>query len=391
MRRLPLALTSAAALIAGCSTSTPAAERSATTAPSPSVSASAAASRAPTRQAGSLGIPPLLNPHDVYAAGRPGLLAPEARRARALVYVPDSESGTVHVIDQKTMKVIQVVRTGRLPQHVTPSYDLRTLYVDNDLGNSLTTINPRTGAFGRTIPVDDPYNMYFTADGRYAVVVAEAHRHLDFYDARTFRLVHRVTVPCKGADHMDFSSDGTHALVSCEFSATMLWVDMVRQRVVKQLQLPTDSMPQDVKLSPDGATYYVADMQHGGVYLIDAATISVIRFLPTGSGAHGLYPSRDSKTLYITNRTGQSISLLSFATRSLVGRWAIPRGTPDMGGLDASGKVLWLSGRYSAEVYAIDTTNGHLLARIPVGRGPHGLCVWPQPGRYSLGHTGILR
>jgi YVTN family beta-propeller protein len=388
VRRLPLAVTTAAVLVAGCSTSTPAAERSATPVQSPSASASASAVR---RAAASHGIPPLLEAGDVYAAGRPGRLAPEARLARSLVYVPDSESGTVHVIDQRTKRVIQVVRTGRLPQHVTPSYDLRTLYVDNDLGNSLTPINPRTGAFGRNIPVDDPYNLYFTADGRYAVVVAEARRRLDFYDAKTFRLVRRLPVPCKGVDHMDFSRDGTRALVSCEFAAKMIWVDMVHQQVLKELPLRAGSMPQDVKLSPDGATYYVADMQHGGIYLIDAARIAVIRFLPTGSGAHGLYPSRDSKTLYVTNRTGHSVSLLSFATRTLVGRWEIPGGTPDMGGLDASGKVLWLSGRYSSEVYAIDTRSGKLLARIPVGRGPHGLCVWPQPGRYSLGHTGILR
>jgi len=62
-----------------------------------------------------------------------------------------------------------------------------------------------------------------------------------------------------------------------------------------------------------------------------------------------------------------------------------------MGGVSADGRVLWLSGRYNAEVYAISTTNGKLLHRITVGDGPHGLCVWPQPGRYSIGHTGILR
>jgi DNA-binding beta-propeller fold protein YncE len=53
--------------------------------------------------------------------------------------------------------------------------------------------------------------------------------------------------------------------------------------------------------------------------------------------------------------------------------------------------VLWLSGRYNGVVYAISTRTGHLLATIPVGSGPHGLCVYPQPGRYSLGHTGIFR
>jgi hypothetical protein len=50
-----------------------------------------------------------------------------------------------------------------------------------------------------------------------------------------------------------------------------------------------------------------------------------------------------------------------------------------------------VSGRYDDVVYAISTGNGHLLAKIPVGLQPHGLCVWPQPGRFSLGHTGVMR
>ena len=62
-----------------------------------------------------------------------------------------------------------------------------------------------------------------------------------------------------------------------------------------------------------------------------------------------------------------------------------------MGGVSPDGRELWLSGRYDGEVYAIDTRNGKLLARIPVEAGPHGLAVWPQPGRYSLGHTGNMR
>jgi YVTN family beta-propeller protein len=62
-----------------------------------------------------------------------------------------------------------------------------------------------------------------------------------------------------------------------------------------------------------------------------------------------------------------------------------------MGGISADGRTLWLSGRYDNVVYAIDTTTGKLIRTIRVGVQPHGLCVWPQPGRYSLGHTGILR
>jgi DNA-binding beta-propeller fold protein YncE len=150
-------------------------------------------------------------------------------------------------------------------------------------------------------------------------------------------------------------------------------------------------MPQDVKLSPDGRIYYVADMRANGLWEIDAHTYRILRFQPTGAGAHGLYPSRDARYLYVSNRSAGTVSVLRFSTRKIVATWSIPGGTPDMGGVSADGTVLWLSGRYRSEVYAISTRTGKLLARIPVGAGPHGLCVWPQPGRYSLGHTGILR
>jgi DNA-binding beta-propeller fold protein YncE len=343
---------------------------------------------APTRAR----VPRLLDRADVYAADAAGRLSPAVRGARPFVYVPNSESGTVDVIDQRTFKVVRHFAVGTLPQHVVPAYDLRTLYVTNDLGNSLTPIDPKTGRPGTPIPVADPYNMYFTPDGRYAIVVAERLHRLDFRDAHTFALHRSVHVPCTGVDHMDFSADGSYAIASCEFSSQLIKVDIARERVTGVLDLRPGSMPQDVKLSPDGRVFYVADMAAGGVWLVDGDRLRVLRFMPTGRGAHGLYPSRDARRLYVTNRGEGSISLISFRTRRVVGKWRIPGGgSPDMGNVSADGKVLWLSGRWSGVVYAISTTNGRLLARIPVGAGPHGLCVWPQPGRYSLGHTGVLR
>jgi len=275
---------------------------------------------------------------------------------------------------------------------VTPSWDLRTLYVLDDAGNTVIPIDPRTARPGRPIPVDDPYNMYFTPDGRYAIVVAERLHRLDFRDAHTFRLHHSLSVPCSGVDHMDFSADGRYAIVSCEFSGQLLKIDIPSQRVDGLLTLRPGAAPQDVKLSPDGRVFYVADMSASGVWLVNGDTLRVLRFMPTGAGAHGLYPSRDARYLYVTNRGAGSISVISFKTRRIVKTWHIPGGgSPDMGNISADGKVLWLSGRWNGVVYAIDTKTGRLLAKIPVGAGPHGLCVWPQPGRYSLGHTGILR
>jgi YVTN family beta-propeller protein len=339
------------------------------------------------------GVPPLISKRNVYAADRVGNLSPVVRNAKPYVYVPNSDSNTVDVIDQRTFKIVRHFSVGALPQHIVPAYDLKTLYVTNDAGNSLTPIDPTTGKpSAKTIPVDDPYNMYFTPDGRYAMVIAERLHRIDFRDAHSFALQHSLTVPCSGADHLDFSADGAYAIVSCEFSGQMLKVDIQSQRVVDTLQLRAGAAPQDVKLSPDGKVFYVADMNTGGVWLLDGANLRVLRFMPTGAGAHGLYPSRDARYLYVTNRAAGSISVVSFATRHIVKTWHISGGgSPDMGNVSADGKVLWLSGRWNAEVYAISTKDGRLLARIPVGRGPHGLCVWPEPGRYSLGHTGILR
>jgi DNA-binding beta-propeller fold protein YncE len=330
---------------------------------------------------------------DVYRFGRPGALSPAVRDDLARVYVPNSESNTVDVISQRTFEVVDHFATGALPQHVTPSWDLRTLWVDNDKGNSLTPIDPRTGRHGRPVPVTDPYNLYFTVDGRAAIVVAEARRELDFREPHSMRLVKALHVPaCKGVDHMDFTADGRYALASCEFAGRLIVVDLRRRRLVGGIALRPGAMPQDVKLSADGRTFYVADMASDGVWLVDAHRMRRIGFQRTGKGAHGLYVSRDSRWLYVSNRDEGSVSVISLRTRRPVRKWRLPGGgSPDMGGLSADGRILWLSGRYDAEVYAISTRTGRLLHRIPVGSGPHGMCVWPQPGRYSIGHTGILR
>jgi YVTN family beta-propeller protein len=374
MRR-GIALLVAALLVAGCSGTPSRGMGGQPTSAPPSPAAVAAGS-----------------PVDVYAHDRPGMLSPVVRGQRSLVYVPDSQSGDVTVIDPATYRVIYRFRVGSVPQHVVPSWDLKTLWVNDNNSGDLVPIDPVTGKPGKKVAVADPYNLYFTPDGRFALVMAERHNTIDFRDPHTMRLIRSVKVPCRGPNHADFSADGAFFLTACEFSGTVLKIDTKGQKVVGSIALRHSAMPQDVKLAPDGSIFYIADMATNGVWVIDAASLKKIGFIATGRGAHGLYPSRDSRTLYVSNRGEGSISLIDFGTRRVVAKWRLPGGgSPDMGGVSADGKVLWLSGRYNREVYAIATDSGRLIRRIGVGAGPHGLCVWPQPGRYSLGHTGVLR
>jgi YVTN family beta-propeller protein len=338
-------------------------------------------------------VPPLLSKTNVYAADAPNRMSPAVRGVPLRIYVPNSSSNTVDEIDPSTYKVIRHFPVDTQPQHVVPSYDLKTLWVNNDQGNTLTPIDPRTGTPGKTVPVVDPYNLYFTPDGRNALVMAERLQRIYFRDAHTMKTQYILNVPsCPGVNHADFTANGRLMLASCEFSGRMIVVDVPRRKLLKTIPLRATAAPQDVKLSPDGRTFYVADMVSHGVWTLNARTFRKTGFERTGLGAHGLYASRDSRYLYVSNRGEGSISLISFSTGKPVRKWQIPGGgSPDMGGVSPDGKVLWLSGRYNAEVYAISTLDGTLLRRIPVGAGPHGLSVFPQPGRYSLGHTGVFR
>lgn len=360
------------------------------------------------RQRGHLaGMPPTVHRENLYSEAGAGRLSAALRHVAPLVFVPEIRSDEVSVIDPKRLRVVARFPAGRNPQHVVPSYDLRTLWVAGSAApghgkGSLMPIDAISGQPGRSIRVPDAYNLYFTPDGRFAIDVAEEDRRLDLRDPQTMRFHRSVRLrQCAGANHADFDIDGQYMILSCEFDGHLVKLDLPQFRVVKVLPLPQPSMPQDVRVGPDGKLFYVADMMRDGVFLIDGENLTVKGFIHTGMGAHGLVVSRDGKHLYVTNRGSHvlrapprgpgSVSVIDFATDRVVRTWPIPGGgSPDMGNISADGRYLWVSGRFDDVAYRIDTKTGQVV-QIPVGKEPHGLTIWPQPGRYSLGHTGNMR
>jgi DNA-binding beta-propeller fold protein YncE len=342
------------------------------------------------------GMPPVTDLHNVYANAGANMVLDAAKQDKPLVYVPHSGSGDVWVIDPATFEVVAKYPAGVELQHVVPSYDMRTLYATDDEGDHLLPFDPKTGQPGQKIPVIDPYNMYFTPDGKFAISVAERLRKLVWYDPHTWQKQDETAVPdCAGIDHADFSPDGRTAVFTCEFAGRVAVIDIASHHLLRMIDMPqrhTVMGPQDIKLAPDGSVYYIADSDANGLWVLDGAATKVLRFIPTGGGAHGIYLSRDAKQLYVTNRHEGSVSVLDSYTGAEQAKWRLPGGgSPDMGNVTADGSQLWLSGRYDRVIYVLSTKDGSLLKKIPAGNQPHGLCVWPQPGRYSLGHTGITR
>ena len=386
------------------------------------------------------GMAAVIDPSNLYSEIGSGHMSPAVAGALERVYVPNRGANTVSVIDPATLKVIANFKVGVNPQHVVPAWDLRTLWVANNAegrgDGSLTPIDPLTAKPGASIRVDDPYNMYWTPDGRSAIVVAEAYKRLDFRDPASMALQYSIATPeCDGINHADFSIDGRHAFFTCEFDGAITKIDLQDRKVLGTLKLSryfsrpdvlatlalpgrkprkipdpsqlgaeictTKGMPQDVRASPDGKLFFVADMMADGVHVVDGASFKQVGFIPTGVGTHGLYPSRDGRLLYVANRGSNkihgrphgkgSVSVIDFASQAVLHTWPVPGGgSPDMGNVSADGRYLWLSGRFDNVVYRFDTSSG-AVDQIKVGREPHGLTVWPQPGRYSLGHTGNLR
>ncbi|MGE5446208.1 MAG: YncE family protein, partial [Ignavibacteriales bacterium] len=182
-------------------------------------------------------MPPVVDPTNLYSEASAGRLSPAVADALRRVYVPNVRSNDVYVIDPTTLKVVDRFKVGVNPQHVVPSWDLKTLWVANNAegrtDGSLTPIDPKTGKPGLAIAVDDPYNMYFTPDGRSAIVVAEALKRLDFRDPHTMALQSSLATPqCAGINHADFSIDGRYVIFTCEFNGGLVKIDLVKRRVL---------------------------------------------------------------------------------------------------------------------------------------------------------------
>ncbi len=304
------------------------------------------------------------------------------------VYVPDETNGNITVIDPGTFQIIDRYPSGKTAHHVGASPDFTHLYVNNMGSSTLLEIDAQTGRPTRTIPVAAPYNLYFTTDGTKGMVAAEPNNSLDFYDATTWQLIKRLRLPCNGVDHADLSADGRYLLISCEFDGQVFKVDTDHMSILGSVRV--GGLPIDIKASPDGAVFYVANQGRHGVSVIDPVAMREIDFLPTGRGAHGFAVSRDTNSLYVANRLEGTISTIDFSTRAITQTWRVG-GSPDMLVVSPDGSQLWTSNRFNGSVSAIDTSSGGVINTIVTGATPHGLTYFPEPGKISIGHNGVYR
>ncbi|QXJ22082.1 YncE family protein [Actinomadura graeca] len=321
----------------------------------------------------------------VYAATGAGMIAPVARDMPPRLYVANGR--VIDVIDPGTARIVRRLGAGGEASRVVPSWDLRRLWAADTAHGTLVPVGPRSGRRGRPRGVAAPEGLYFTPDGRDALVLAGRERRIDVRDPRTMLPRASVPLPC-AARHADFSPDGAFLVASCP-AGRLVRVDVPGRRVAGTVRLPSGARPGDLRLSPDGTGFFVADPVRGGVWVVDARRSARPGFVPTAPGARGLAISRDARRLFVVG--GGTVTAVEFGTRRIAGRWPLPHGgSPVPGGVSSDGAALWLADA-SGLVYALSTRTGKVLRKVWVGGRPSGLIVHPQPGRYSLGGSGLYR
>ena len=323
------------------------------------------------------GMPPVLDPNNIYAADSPNNLSEVVKGDPELVYVPNFRSATVSVIDPKTYKIIKTIKTHAGPQHIVPSWDLKTLWVNDNKGNYLTPIDPKTVTAQKDVYVHDPYNLYFTPNGKYAVVMAEADKQIVFRDPQTMAIKKTLKVPCDGVNHADWTADGNQFVATCEFTGKLILVDTPKMKLLKVATLPKKTemnpMPQDIKISPDGKTYYIADMASNGIWVMPVNKFGHFTFIRTGKGAHAFRSAGDGRHVFVSNRVANTISRIDLQTFSVVATYPAPGG-PDCMDLMADGKTILVTSRWARKLTVIDLASKKIVRQVPVGKSPHG--VW---------------
>ncbi|MEO3828520.1 YncE family protein [Actinomadura sp. B10D3] len=322
----------------------------------------------------------------VYAATGAGMIAPNARGMPARLYVAGGR--VISVVDPATLRAAFRTGPGTAVAQIVPSWDLRRLWAIDRARGALVPVGPRSGRRGRPVPVTAPAGLYFTPDGQDALVLARRPPRIDVRDPRTMAPRGAIPLPCD-AGHADFTPDETSLVATCPDAGTLVRVDLAARRVSGTLRLPGGARPGDLRLSPDGGAFFVAGPRAGGVWLVDARRFAPLGFVPTAPGARGLAISRDADRLFVVG--GGTVSAVEFRSRRVASRWRLPGGgSPVPGGVSSDGTRLWLADP-AGLVYAVSTRTGRVVRKVRVAGRPSGLCVHPQPGRYSLGGTGLYR
>ncbi|WP_250535775.1 cytochrome D1 domain-containing protein [Caballeronia sp. AZ10_KS36] len=289
------------------------------------------------------------------------------------VIVLNSADASVSLIDQASQKVVDTFPVGKEPHHLMATPDNQSLIVANSVGNNLVFLDPKTGKTQRWVPdIEDPYQLGFSYDRKWFVTNGLRLDRVDIYhyDGKNVSLAKRVPL-AKMPSHMIFTADSKIVFVTLQESGEVAAIDLATQTVLWKMSV--GKAPAGLWLTP-GDKYLLIGMTGADyVAVIDWRARKIVKTIHTDRGAHNFRSLADGQHVLVTNRVGNTISILDQNTLTNVGTIAGLLPGPDDMELTPDRRYLWVTFRFTRYVGVIDMKTLKLVNTIKVGKSPHGI------------------
>ena len=239
-------------------------------------------------------------------------------RQAGLVYVGDRANNRVVAFDEKTFAVMGTVPAGNGVFHMWASPNGKRLWVNNDIDNTTTVINPITMQVRGTAatPADlvalggKPHDVFAGPNNKFAYVsvlgVAGANDYIIKYNNQ-FQEVGRTAV---GKDpHIYANRINNKLYVPCQNSNSVYVIRRGNMTVKKIIPF---TGAHGIVMPRNGQYVYVADIGNSEIGVIDTYTNTKIgNSVPAPfSTAHNLAINRKGKKLFVTH-SGATANQLS--------------------------------------------------------------------------------
>jgi YVTN family beta-propeller protein len=307
------------------------------------------------------------------------LAAPPA--AAATLYVTNTKSDSISVIDTATFEVVATIPLGRgKPNRVMFHPDGRTAWVVYDKSHDLGVVDAETRKLVRRVKVGgNPYNVNFTPDGRHLLVLDWASDtstdEVIFYDLQAQKIDGRVEVSTWPA-HSVFSRDGRLLYVSGETAGDLTVIDAGKREIVaRHVHGGGDAM--GLAVTADGKYVYAATGENKTVLKIDTATNKPVGTIALPGVVHEATLTLDGRFLYTTIRKGNRIVVVDTTTDRIVATIR-QKGYPDLVTMEPTGRYALVTNRWADLVSVIDLTTHTQVRTIAVGKAPHGMALRPR-------------
>jgi len=299
----------------------------------------------------------------------------------ATLYVTNTKSDTLSVIDTDTLDVVATIPLGAgKPNRVVVHPDGRTAWVVYDKSRDLGVIDAEALKLVRRVRIGgNPYNLGFTPDGRHLVVLDwssdTSEDEVIFYDLRAGKIAGRVEVSTWPA-HAVFSRDGARLWVSGETAGDVTVIDVATRTIVERVvHGGGDAM--GLALTADGRTLYVAAGENRAVLKLDTATNKVTGQIALPGVVHEATLTLDGRFLYTTLRKANKVVVVRTADDRIVATLQ-QKGYPDLVVMAPGGRYAFVTNRTADLVAVIDVRTHQQVKTIPVGRAPHGMALRPR-------------